>query len=90
MLVSFAGTAIAQIILATYMLMNKFTDIDVESYNWVPIVSFSAMIFIAACGAIPVPFVVIAEILPHKVSFKPSVDCRMEIDSKSIVFIYPL
>lgn len=59
MVVSFAGTAICQIILATYMFMNKFTDIDVETYNWVPIVSFSAMIFIAACGAIPVPFVVV-------------------------------
>lgn len=59
MVVSFAGTAISQTILATYMLIDKYTDIDVEPYNWVPMVSFSAMIFLAACGAIPVPFVVV-------------------------------
>lgn len=61
---------IFQIILATYMLIDTCTDFDVEPYNSVPIVSFSAMIFFAACGAIPVPFVVIAEILPEKVCFK--------------------
>lgn len=68
MVTSFAGTAISQVILATYMLLDTCTDFDVQPYNFVPMVSFSAMIFLAACGAIPVPFVVIAEILPDKVS----------------------
>lgn len=67
MVTSFAGTAISQTILATYMLIDTCTDFDVEPYNWVPVVSFSAMIFLAACGAIPIPFVVIAEVLPEKV-----------------------
>lgn len=67
MVTSFAGTAISQAILATYMLIDTCTDFDVEPYNWVPVVSFSAMIFLAACGAIPIPFVVIAEVLPEKV-----------------------
>lgn len=68
MVTSFAGTAISQVILATYMLLDTCTAFDVQPYNFVPVVSFSAMIFLAACGAIPVPFVVIAEILPDKVS----------------------
>lgn len=70
MVVSFAGTAISQTILATYMAIDACTDFDVQPYNWVPMVAFSSMIFLAACGAIPVPFVVISEILPEKVGFE--------------------
>lgn len=67
MVFSFAGCAVCQIILATYIFLSTTTDIDVSAFKWIPVVSFSAMIFIAACGALPIPFVIIAEILPDKV-----------------------
>lgn len=67
-MVSFGGTAICQAVMATYFYLEKSTDIDVTPYNFVPVVSFSAMIFIIACGALPIPYVIIAEILPDNVS----------------------
>lgn len=68
MVFSFAGCAVCQIILATYIFLATATDVDVSAFKTIPVVSFSAMIFIAASGALPVPFVIIAEILPDKVS----------------------
>lgn len=68
MVLSFGGTAICQAIMATYFYMDKSTDIDVTPYNWLPVVSFSAMIFIIAFGALPIPYVILGEILPDNVS----------------------
>lgn len=67
MVFSFAGSAICHTILGTFIYISTQTTVDISAYNWMPVVSFSSMIFIAACGAIPVPFVIIAEILPDKV-----------------------
>lgn len=86
MAVSFAGTGISQLILATYMLMDTCTEIDVQPYNWVPMVSFSASIFFAAAGAIPVPFVVIAEILPEKIR-SAGITCCLVI-SWGLTFVF--
>lgn len=68
MVFSFAGCALCQLILATYIFLSNSTDVDVSAFKCIPVVSFSACIFIAACGALPIPFVIIAEILPDKVS----------------------
>lgn len=68
-MISFGGTAICQTVMATYFYLEKSTDIDVTPYNWLPVAAFSAMIFIIACGALPIPYVIISEILPDKVSF---------------------
>lgn len=68
MVVSFAGTGLCHIVLGTYIYMNAETNIDLSAYQWVPVTSFSAMIFIASCGANPIPYVVISEILPENVS----------------------
>lgn len=70
MVSSFAGCAVCHAILATYIFLSTATDINVNNFNWVPVASFSAMIFISACGAMPVPYVVIGEILPNKVKLK--------------------
>lgn len=68
MVVSFAGTAICHAVFATYVYLKEETTIDVTPFNWVPLVAFATMIFIAACGAMPVPYVLLGEILPDKVS----------------------
>lgn len=46
--------------------MLKSQGYEVESFNWIPICSFSFTIFIAAVGVLTLPFVVISEILPEK------------------------
>lgn len=68
MLMSFTGTGISHAILATYIYLSSSTNINLEAFEWVPVVSFSSMIFIASCGALPIPYVIVSEILPDKVS----------------------
>lgn len=50
-------------------------------YGWITVASFSFVIFIAACGVLTVPFLVIAEILPEKVNAH-SIDIFDYISSK--------
>lgn len=72
MLFSFAGTGISHTVLATYIYLSANTTVNLDAYQWVPVVSFSAMIFIASCGALPVPYVIVSEILPDKVGWSKS------------------
>lgn len=48
-------------------MMLKSWDYHVEPYNWIPIVSFSFVIFIASWAIASLPFMLIAEILPENV-----------------------
>lgn len=67
MVVSFAGTAFSHIVLGTYIYLSTETNINLDAFQWIPVASFSAMIFIASCGALPIPYVIVSEILPDKV-----------------------
>lgn len=69
MVVSFAGTAICHLVLGTFVYICFETTIDVSQFSWIPVVAFSLLIFIAACGAMPVPYVLLGEILPNKVNW---------------------
>lgn len=60
------GTAICLTLLGAYSYCNKI-GLNVEDYSWISIASFSGMMFTAACGIIPLMFVVIAEVMPEKV-----------------------
>lgn len=40
---------------------------ETSEYGWIPIVSFSSMLFAAACGIIPLLTVIISELMPDKV-----------------------
>lgn len=63
--VSTIGTSVGLIILGTYVLM-KSRNFEVDAYNWIPLVSFSFVIFIASLGVLNLPFVVITEVMPDK------------------------
>lgn len=55
-------------ILATYIYLSTSVGIDLREIQWVPVVSFSAILFIASCGALPVPYILLAEMMPEKVN----------------------
>lgn len=63
---SSTGTALCLLCLAAYSYSNSI-GIDVTPYSWISIMSFSGMMFLAACGIIPLMFVVIAEVMPENV-----------------------
>lgn len=58
--------AVGLISLGMYMMLKSW-QYHVESVNWIPIVSFSFIIFIASWGVASLPFLIIAEIMPENV-----------------------
>lgn len=67
MVFSFAATGVCHLILGTYIFLGATTSIDLQSVQWIPVVSFSLMLFVACCGALPIPFVILSEMLPDRV-----------------------
>lgn len=64
--VSNFGTALGLTILGVYMML-KTKGYPVEAFNWVPIMSFSFVIFVAALGILSIVIIVLSEIMPEKV-----------------------
>lgn len=44
----------------------KSKQFDVDAFNWIPLASFSFVIFIASLGVLNLPFVVISEVMPDQ------------------------
>lgn len=63
--VSTIGTALGLAALGAYTML-KTLGYNVESFSWVPIVSFSFVIFIASFAILTLPFLVISEVMPEK------------------------
>lgn len=66
LLCSSTGTALCLFVLGIYSYFHSI-GVDVKPYSWISILSFSGMMFLAACGIIPLMFVVIAEVMPENV-----------------------
>lgn len=68
LVVSSGGSALGLAVMGTYSYLSK-NGYDVGALNMVPVISLSFVIFIASIGLIPIPYVIIAEVLPRKVKF---------------------
>lgn len=64
-LVSSVGIALGEITLGVYMLFYEM-KFNVEVVSWIPITSFSFVIFIASWAVLTLPFLVISEVMPEK------------------------
>lgn len=73
LVISSGGSALGLAAMGTYSYMNK-NGYDVSAWNMVPVVSLSFVIFIASIGLIPIPYVIIAEVLPRKVTILLLID----------------
>lgn len=61
------GAFIGLMSLGTFSYLSE-NGYDLSNYNFVPLVSFSTFVFISCFGILPLPFIVISEILPAEVS----------------------
>lgn len=68
LVMSSAGTGIAHLCLGTYTLLVSL-GCPLDGYGWIPLLSFSLVMFFASCGILSIPFYVVAEILPLKVKY---------------------
>lgn len=70
LVVSFSGAIVSLLITGTYSYLAKH-DYEVAAFNWVPVVSISLFIFICSIGMLPAPYVMLAEVIPQRVSNLP-------------------
>lgn len=69
---SAVGTAIGLACLGVFSHL-KLTGYDLNEFGWIPIASFSFIIFMANWGIVAIPFLVISEIMPEKVCISPTI-----------------
>lgn len=63
---STSGSFIGLLSLGIYSYLND-AGYDLTSCNWIPLISFSTFVFISCFGILPLPFIVLTEILPAEV-----------------------
>lgn len=66
LLVSGIGAGLSHAITGTYIYMGKI-GYDVSALNLLPVISISFFIFMNANGVLPVPYVLLTEVMPQKV-----------------------
>lgn len=64
--ISAAATSCGLTVMGLYSYLEKH-DYNLDGYSWVPVTSLSFVIFIASIGILPLPFIVLAEVLPDNV-----------------------
>lgn len=66
MIFSAIGIAIGFATMGTYTLLDTL-NYDLEMFKWIPLASFSFIIFIASLGVCTIPFIMLSEIMPQEV-----------------------
>lgn len=61
-------SALGLLVLAGFSYCRSL-KLDIDNYNWIPVVSFSFVIFIQNLGILSIPFLYMAEISPQKVNW---------------------
>lgn len=84
--VSSIGTALGLITLGVYMMLKSW-NFDIDDYSWVPICSFSFVIFIASWAVLTLPFLLISEVLPMKLKEFGTSFCMTLLWSFSFIVI---
>lgn len=70
LLISTAGGCVALLVAATFTLLSR-QGYDLSSFSFIPVASLSFYLFICAIGLLPVPYVMVSEVLPQRVSRLP-------------------
>ncbi|XP_037957110.1 facilitated trehalose transporter Tret1 [Teleopsis dalmanni] len=76
LIISAVGTGLGHVCLGSYSYLNML-GYDTQAYNWIPVASFSFIIFIACWGVLTLPFLVVSEILPPKIRNMGNMICMV-------------
>lgn len=75
-IVSSVGSIFGLLVFGTYMML-KSRNFDIQNVSWIPLVSFSFVLFMVALGIQSLTFTIIAEIFPEKIKDICSFFCSM-------------
>ncbi|XP_037038802.1 facilitated trehalose transporter Tret1-like [Bradysia coprophila] len=84
--ISASATTIGLAVMGTYSYLDHL-DFDLHHFDWVPVVSLSFVIFIASIGILPLPYIVLAEVLPDKIRRVGSTICVASISAMSFLIL---
>lgn len=87
LLLSTLGCTIALAVTAAFVYAAKHELVRSEDWNALPVLALSLFIFIAAIGIIPVPYVMVAEILPQKIRKIGATICTTSVSMFSFVIL---
>lgn len=65
-IISTLGAVIGFITLGVYMMMKSW-HWNIDAFNWIPLASFSFIIFSASCAILSLPFTIIGEVTFFKI-----------------------
>lgn len=85
LMISVSATTIGLTAMGTYSYLDNL-HFDLQYFNWVPVMSLSFVIFIASIGILPLPYIVLAEILPNKVKTASTRCVTVDLIGFSFVF----
>lgn len=68
LITSASATSVGLTVMGVYSYLGSHLQWNMTAFSWVPVTSLSFVIFIASIGILPLPFVVLAEVLPQKVN----------------------
>lgn len=66
LVISSIGAILALLVTGTFTYVAE-QGVDVSAFNWVPLVFISFFIFIGSIGLLPVPYVILAEVIPANI-----------------------
>lgn len=67
LITSAAATSLGLTVMGVYSFLGTHLHWNLAAFSWVPVTSLSFVIFIASIGILPLPYVVLAEVLPPNV-----------------------
>ena len=85
LVVSLAGSSLGLIAMGAFQYTFE-QGYSISSFDWVPVTSLSFVVLTASLGIVPLPFVVIAEVLPLKLRSIGSTICMVALTT--IAFSY--
>lgn len=65
-MISTVGTGTSLLALATFTYLQSI-EYEMNGFGWFPMVCASSVLYLGSCGMLPMPFVVLSEIMPTKV-----------------------
>ncbi|KAJ6633527.1 Facilitated trehalose transporter Tret1 [Pseudolycoriella hygida] len=83
---SASATSIGLAVMGAYTYLDKL-KFDLHNFNWVPVCSLSFVMLIASIGILPLPFIVLVEVLPKNIREIGSTLCVSSISVTSFLIL---
>lgn len=86
LIISSMGSMIALFLTGTFAFVAA-KGVDVSAFNWMPLTFISSFLFIGSIGLLPVPYVILAEVIPSNIRRVASSVCTCVVFVSSAIML---